>query len=1373
MKRLCGGVGGFVSVYEQYTFVHQTAQGCYDPQRSIWYQAVAVQVENFYDTYRGSAFELEWHLHATSINSGEPLFPYHRPLDGMHLGLQYDLDNSRIVSFMLPDWGTKPPTEWWAPSIRSYVVSYRDLQVVVDEEPVTFFFNDTGVVPFFLSTGLSAYDPLFDIYYMTMPSVPKVLGVDDPRFYTTRLHGVSLRQNDDLLGGIVLDHEVVVLEVNAQSHELFALLKKRGNEGRTGSFYYVRLGQAMELPELDANGLRDVAFEWTFGDPIEDHVVNPAAQDEILNDKMFQIGATAIDHLTGTCYVVLKEAVNESGPSYVHGIQPPGAPEPLDYTPLQVPGMWLVNTDPVLGIPAQLPAPKLEDARFTLDGGSIIVRFDVSTTEGANPVDLDGDGLPEGVDWTTQQTGMRNCSDMFTRATFEILGPMPQSECEWINSSAIQIHVSARDTLVNITTPVFLKDTTIYAFAPEDSRLSTPATGGVPVLMPSPLYAPEVVAYWNEVVNHTAGATIDTSDSYWHGGRPVWVWALSDVNCIETTYYGPSKQVRQVAKHPKQDVISRIRDILDMASAKGELNDRPKGDAFIEFGDAELEPGCTYNFLVNLTGRWLLSSTMYIELTKEEIPPVVVGFYVLDASVTFTASDPEQLLAEFRSLERGPLRRALEEGVRNAVGNEVGEEVEISALSADGFSPDSEMRMDFKIQVPVTEDMLATTTLTSTRSGGPTTATTTTTTATTTTQVTNSSTTTSTTIRRLISFGDDPRHIGETALSEAAVLKQGVWPSATVTEEPQVETMPVRARLTSRSPTRLPNAGSVRASATVARTTTTTTTMGSTTTTADAAAAGGASPGAEADAVRGRYSARIFGAAPRHLQDEDSQSGDSLPPETVQSYLDALEANLPTSLSAALLNVTIVTINDVAVLDVVGFWSWDVIATTTTTTTTTTTLAEARYLPVGEKDTAIFAGGVSLTTVFLLILLVFCCMCLWAHRKRRPFSSGSARLPVISKSAIATYKMQRNQVRGTSRDVVVWDLSRSQCDGYFGSESGAGVGSLDDDDSEEADRVRNPQDGEGSEEGFPAILRDNESDMGPMSEHSIHDIADVVRSIFPDESHVEYFSGTWMHWIPGKLRVVYLGTTDNPRVRYDVTVDTGFRGQMRLDVPLNSFRLAMLYGDPVEVYSRTKRVWVPATIADDDSNRLPIKGYEVLFQDSGHTRLVSRERVRRRYDHGQDVLVYQGPRLGYVAGVVDRKTTGAEMMVNLNSTSLFPDSASGERSPRIEMGSPREATEMSPRSEADEGPASKRRPSTAAIKRGRSSESMGSRASGRVSAGVENPAPGAFDSQDENEDAALPQWTMVPVRFLRGDDQFRLVPSYNVSLQENVNQFVI
>lgn len=604
ISRQCGGEGKYFSVYEKYTFTHQTAQGCYDPRRFIWYQSVAIEVIKFNATGVES-YAMEWYLHAASINSGEPLFPYHRPLDEMHLGLQYDLDSSRIIGYTLPYWGSKPAAQRWAPSVRTYRILSKDADISFSMSQVPFAFETGEISQFQLSNGISAVDALHDIYYVTMPSIPQVPGFDDPRFYTTRLHGINLNTNEDILNGRVLEQSVVLLEVNAQTHELFALLKEENADlNEDSSFYYVRLGKSYRSNA--STSTLAVLFDWTFGAPTVNHVINPYSYTQFIN-KVYQVGATAVDHVSNTSFVVMRDSANAIDPIYIQDMNQEGLLRTEDFAPLESPtvqGTWLLNTDPI--IPLSLPAPKLQSARFSIDGRSIIVSFDSYTVEGALPIDLDGDDLPDNIDWSKRQIGLRNCSDMFARRTAALLGSMPDTYCEWRSGTTIQIHLRAGSTDVSLGTGLFLKDTTIYAYIAEGPQWSMAASGGIAVSLPDPLDPPKIVISWNKYVDLCSPVTLNAQQSYRHGDQPAWVWSLSEVKCLDD-------------REPDADTTATVRGLMADNSVGGLVNVL-SGTPIIDFTKDGLEPGCTYFMSLNLTGRWGLTSTEHITVSKQAVP---------------------------------------------------------------------------------------------------------------------------------------------------------------------------------------------------------------------------------------------------------------------------------------------------------------------------------------------------------------------------------------------------------------------------------------------------------------------------------------------------------------------------------------------------------------------------------------------------------------------------------------------------------------------------------------------------------------------------------------------------------------------------------
>merc|ERR1719189_1834546 len=73
---------------------------------------------------------LEWHLHASALDTGEPLFPYHQLVDGMLMGLQYDLDETRVLGMLVPYWADKKNESVFQPGIQIFTVNSLHLNDV-------------------------------------------------------------------------------------------------------------------------------------------------------------------------------------------------------------------------------------------------------------------------------------------------------------------------------------------------------------------------------------------------------------------------------------------------------------------------------------------------------------------------------------------------------------------------------------------------------------------------------------------------------------------------------------------------------------------------------------------------------------------------------------------------------------------------------------------------------------------------------------------------------------------------------------------------------------------------------------------------------------------------------------------------------------------------------------------------------------------------------------------------------------------------------------------------------------------------------------------------------------------------------------------
>jgi len=624
--RLCGSAGQYVSAYQKYDFVHQTAQGCYDPWRFIWYQSVAIErLEN--DTVTGEVVgnSYEWYLHAASINSGDPLFPYHLPLENLLLGLQYDLDNSRLVGYSVPYWKQKDALEPFSPAVQIYKVqSLREDEISFSMETVPLTVDDSSAAHALFGTGVTALDAMNDVYYITVPTIPQVPGTGYIfTSFRTKIYGININMStgdrgDRFVVNQDLDQQVVLLESNSKFHDLFALLRQEGeNEEQPNMFYYVRLGES-----LRNNRTNFVEFEWTFTTP-QESVVNPYSYHGFSN-KYYQVGSTGVDHVSNTSFVVYKDLPHSGEPFHVQDLNQRGFMESLNYDALQSPdtqATWLANTDPM--IPLTLAAPRLLWARFTNDGRSIIVQFDSATVEGAVPVDTDGDFLPDSIDWTKQHIGKRNCSDMFARATASLLGDMPRTSCEWRSGTTIKIHLSPDKQGIDVGDGLFLRDSTVYAHLVEGNEWSMAASGGIGVGYPVPLEAPVVDVTFSRTVDLCSPITLNGLKSYYHGGEPHWVWTLKRVTC-------------ESGRPTNAAIKDHIRELLEQASVGGE---REHGHHSVRFEADGLDPGCTYKILVSLTGRWGITTEKELTLTKNSVPVPQVAVQGLTEVMTMRSKD--------------------------------------------------------------------------------------------------------------------------------------------------------------------------------------------------------------------------------------------------------------------------------------------------------------------------------------------------------------------------------------------------------------------------------------------------------------------------------------------------------------------------------------------------------------------------------------------------------------------------------------------------------------------------------------------------------------------------------------------------------------
>jgi len=169
--------------------------------------------------------------------------------------------------------------------------------------------------------------------------------------------------------------------------------------------------------------------------------------------------------------------------------------------------------------------------------------------------------------------------------------------------------------------------------------------------------------------------------------------------------------------------------------------------------------------------------------------------------------------------------------------------------------------------------------------------------------------------------------------------------------------------------------------------------------------------------------------------------------------------------------------------------------------------------------------------------------------------------------------------------------------------------------------------------------------------------------VLPDCTPVEYYSRTHRRWLPGMLQVIL--APGKLQVTYNIKVQTGGgKLQERENVTLDSFRAIFTEGESVEVYSKSTKRRVPATI-DASQAGSTLHGYKVQINEDAeeHAGLilekVASNRLRRRYADGTLVTRYLGPSEGFCFGVVDSGAdVGPDLTLGASLGSPVPSFAS-------------------------------------------------------------------------------------------------------------------
>ena len=199
------------------------------------------------------------------------------------------------------------------------------------------------------------------------------------------------------------------------------------------------------------------------------------------------------------------------------------------------------------GYPLTLSAPRVQHARFTIEGLFLRIVFDKETTRGQIPEDTDGNKLPDMMDMTKNRAGGArfDCSEVLAIATIELVGTYDEDTfCVWKDDTSanggetLEIEFG-RSNILQLGDEIQIKSSVIYAKPmcqiPGDystCEFSPPAVAsGAVVSLPQPLDPPDV-----KVEATVGGFTIDScadielkaDESKRTGGSATYRWSLDD-----------------------------------------------------------------------------------------------------------------------------------------------------------------------------------------------------------------------------------------------------------------------------------------------------------------------------------------------------------------------------------------------------------------------------------------------------------------------------------------------------------------------------------------------------------------------------------------------------------------------------------------------------------------------------------------------------------------------------------------------------------------------------------------------------------------------------------------------------------------------------
>eukprot|EP00927_Polykrikos_kofoidii_P031598 TRINITY_DN27142_c0_g1_i1.p1 TRINITY_DN27142_c0_g1~~TRINITY_DN27142_c0_g1_i1.p1 ORF type:complete len:2814 (+),score=350.13 TRINITY_DN27142_c0_g1_i1:234-8675(+) len=604
MNPICGGDPDYWGVFMEYDFQSLGAQGAYDPFRYTWYTVVAVKELRIYGGYSlpnpDTTAPERYYLHAVDIYSGEALFQYQLVMPGVIYGLQYDIDNSRLVGLLTPQstGRLRNDVDW------SYFLCTIHINTTFPDRP---YLMET-IKPIKITEEKSSL-------FMGFNGASAILSKDVNVYIFTQVHPVGSMKNEmtdrvylvkipdgQILEENPLDFKVLQFFANEKYGDVSAIGPRNETRGLGMVQTYVKLCRVTW-----SNIENATVVNWQYS------MINPErlAPTSVTGFFLLYPGVSSSEHLYN------KSAI-------AHRYIPPDDPSKGALTIFEVnirtktginwcnetcqgtvfyetPYAGIFNREP--GIPLSLKSPSLEMARFSVDANEITVDFDRNTMKGALPIYVDSPFVPVSYNESMIPDGDFDCALVLDDVTVVKIGGYPDTYCNWQSARTLLILLPA---VINITfgDSIFVKPDTLYS-VPLDGEHSQAASGGIQVEKPFPPEAPVILLRGSTSLDKCSPASLQAT-----GTRNLGKWQ-------DISWHFPPDTEEDPNPVDLTNSPFRVFDEGKLEELRSHLEGLSENNSFDFFMPANVfEDAAVYKIQLSITSRWELTTNKTVSFRK-------------------------------------------------------------------------------------------------------------------------------------------------------------------------------------------------------------------------------------------------------------------------------------------------------------------------------------------------------------------------------------------------------------------------------------------------------------------------------------------------------------------------------------------------------------------------------------------------------------------------------------------------------------------------------------------------------------------------------------------------------------------------------------